>query len=105
MMKDFMYEQHRESVDEYWGEEITAAILAEKLKVDRVSYRIYYSKDKLTRRIFIFRGNCTEFEMAALLGLGFVFAQTGDTENIPDSPVEEGTKIHKQGKGLKRPEF
>ena len=89
MMKDFMYEQHRESVNEDWGEEVTAVMLAEKLNVDRVSYRIYSSKDKLTRRIFIFRGNCTEFEMETLLGLGFVFAQAGDTENIPDSPVEE----------------
>ena len=88
MMKDFVYEQHRESVNADWGEEVTLALLAEKLNVDRVSYRIYSSKDNLTRRIFIFRANCTEFEMETLLGLGFVFAQAGDTENIPDSPVE-----------------
>jgi len=87
-MQDFMYQQQRESVTEDWGDEVTVAMLAEKFNVDRVSYRIYYSKDNLTRRIFIFRGNCTEFEMATLLSLGFVFAQAGDTENIPDRPVE-----------------
>ena len=78
MMKDFVYEQHRESVNADWGEEVTLALLAEKLNVDRVSYRIYSSKDNLTRRIFIFRANCTEFEMETLLGLGFVFAQAGN---------------------------
>ena len=88
-MKDFMYEQQRESITEDWGDEVTPAMLVEKFNVPRVSYRIYYSKDNLTRRIFIFRGNCTEFEMETLLGLGFVFAQDGDTENIPDQPVVE----------------
>jgi hypothetical protein len=27
--------------------------------------------------------------METLLGLGFVLAQDGDTENIPDQPVKE----------------
>ena len=88
MMQDFMYEQQRESITEDWGDEVTGSMLADKFNVPRVSYRIYYSKDNLTRRIFIFRGNCTEFEMETLLGLGFVFAVEGDTENIPDQPVE-----------------
>ena len=88
MMQDFVYEQQRESVTEEWGDEISMSILAAKLNVPRVSYRIYYSNDNLTRRIFIFRGNCTPVETDALLGLGFVFAQPGDTENIPDQPVE-----------------
>jgi hypothetical protein len=88
MMQDFVYEQQRQSVTEEWGDEISMAILAAKLNVPRVSYRIYYSKDDLTRRIFIFRGNCTPAETEAMLGLGFVFAQPGDTENIPDQPVE-----------------
>lgn len=87
-MQDFMYEQQRESITEDWGDEVTGSMLADKFNVPRVSYRIYYSKDNLTRRIFIFRGNCTEFEMETLLGLGFVFAVEGDTENIPDQPVE-----------------
>jgi len=89
MMQDFMYEQQRESITEDWSDEISQPLLSEKLNVPRVSYRIYYSKDNLTRRIFIFRGNCTQFEMETLLGLDFVFAQDGDTENIPDMPVEE----------------
>jgi hypothetical protein len=89
MIKDFYLEQSRFSVTEDWGDEVTASILADKFNVSRVSYRIYYAKDNLTRRIFIFRGNCTEFEMETLLGLGFVFAKDGDTENIPDQPVEE----------------
>jgi len=89
MMQDFMYEQQRESITEDWGDEISLAILSEKLNVPRVSYRIYYSKDNLTRRIFIFRGNCTPTETEIILGLGFTFAKDGDTENIPDQPVEE----------------
>ena len=93
MMKDFYYEQTRSSVTEDWGDEITMSILADKLNVPRVSYRIYYAKDDLTRRIFIFRGNCTEFEMETLLGLGFVVAQDGDTENIPDMIIEEDKEM------------
>lgn len=92
-MKDFYYEQTRSSVTEDWGDEITMSILADKLNVPRVSYRIYYAKDDLTRRIFIFRGNCTEFEMETLLGLGFVVAQDGDTENIPDMIIEEDKEM------------
>ena len=88
MMKDFYCEQTRETVTEEWGDNNLGEILREKFNVPRISYRIYYSKDNLTRRIFIFRGNCTEFEMETLLGLGFVFAVEGDTENIPDQPVE-----------------
>ena len=90
MMKDFYYEQTRRSVTEDWDDAITMSMLADKLNVTRVSYRIYYAKDNLTRRIFIFRGNCTEFEIKALLGLGFVFAdvENGDA-NIPNQPVEE----------------
>ena len=88
-MKDFMYEQQRESITEDWGDEISLAILSEKLNVPRVSYRIYYSNDNLTRRIFIFRGNCSQAETEIMLGLGFTFAKDGDTENIPDQPIEE----------------
>lgn len=88
MMQDFVYEQQRESVTEDWGDEISLAILSEKLNVPRVSYRIYYSKDNLTRRIFIFRGNCTPAVTEIMLGLGFTFAKDGDTENIPDQPQE-----------------
>jgi hypothetical protein len=89
MMKDFYYEQTRLSVTEYWSDEISAPMLADKLNVPRVSYRIYYAKDNLTRRIFIYRGNCTEFEMKTLLDLGFVFAdvESGDA-SIPDMSVE-----------------
>ena len=91
MMKDFYYEQTRRSVTEDWDDAITMSMLADKLNVTRVSYRIYYAKDNLTRRIFVHRGwpNCTPTEIEALLGLGFVFAQPGDTDNIPDQPVEE----------------
>jgi len=88
-MKDFVYEQQRESIAEDWGDEISLALLSEKLNVPRVSFRIYYSKDNLTRRIFIFHGNCSQAETETMLGLGFVFAKDGDTENIPDQPVEE----------------
>ena len=88
-MQDFVYEQQRQSVTEEWGDEISMAILAAELDVPRVSYRIYYSNDNLTRRIFIFRGNCTPAETETMLGLGFVFAKDHDTTNIPDQPVEQ----------------
>jgi hypothetical protein len=90
MMKDFYYEQTRSSISEEWSDEISMSTLADKLNVAQVSYRIYYAKDNLTRRIFIYRGNCTEFEIETLLGLGFVFAdvENGDA-NISDQPVEE----------------
>ena len=88
-MKDFYYEQTRSSVTEDWGDEVTMSMLADKLNVPRVSYRIYYAKDDLTRRIFIFRGKCTLFEIETLIGLGFVFANDGDTENIPNQPIKE----------------
>ena len=89
MMQDFVYEQQRESVTEDWGDEVSLAVISEKLNVPRAPYRIYYSNDNLTRRIFIFRGNCTPAESDALSGLGFVPAQDGDTENIPDQLQEK----------------
>jgi len=89
MMQDFVYEQQRESVTEDWGDEVSLAVISEKLNVPRAPYRIYYSRDNLTRRIFIFRGNCTPAETETMLGLGFVVARDGDTENIPDQPVEK----------------
>jgi len=89
MMQDFVYEQQRESVTEDWGDEVSLAVITAKLNVPRVSYRIYYSRDNLTRRIFIFRGNCTPAETETMLDLGFVLATEGDTENIPDQPQEE----------------
>jgi len=88
-MQDFVYEQQRQSVTEEWSDEISITILAAELDVPRVSYRIYYSNDNLTRRIFIFRGNCNPAETETMLGLGFVFAKDGDTENIPDQSVEQ----------------
>jgi len=88
-MQDFVYEQQRESVTEDWGDEMSLVVIMAKLNIPRVSYRIYYSRDNLTRRIFIFRGNCTPAETETMLGLGFVFAMPGDTENIPDQPQEE----------------
>jgi hypothetical protein len=89
MMQDFVYEQQRQSVTEDWGDEISLAMIAAELRVPRVSYRIYYSNDNLTRRIFIFRGNCTPAETETMLGLGFTFAKDHDTTNIPDQPVEQ----------------
>lgn len=88
MMRDFYLEQTRSTVHEDWDDSVTKSILEEKLQVTRVSYRIYYSKDNLTRRIFIFRPYCTDTENAIMLGLGFVIANPGDSDNIPESGVE-----------------
>jgi hypothetical protein len=89
MMQDFYFEKTRDSVDDDWPESFTLNDLAKALNVERVSYRIYRSRDNLTLRLFIFRAHCTLIEMETMLGMGFVFAQEGDTENIPDQPIEE----------------
>ena len=88
-MQDFYYEKTRDSVDQDWPESFNGHDLAKVLNVERVSYRIYYSQDNLTCRLFVFRPHCTPFETETMLGMGFVPAHDGDTENIPNQPVEE----------------
>ena len=88
-MQDFYFEQTRESVADEWSQGVTIAELEQRLNAVRVSYRIYYSKDNLTRRLFVFRPHCVWDEQKIMLDLGFVHAHDGDTENIPDKPVEE----------------
>ena len=91
-MQDFYYEKTRDSVDQDWPESFNGPDLAKVLNVERVSYRIYYSQDNLTCRLFVFRPHCTPFETETMLGMGFVHAHDGDTENIPNQPVEEVEK-------------
>jgi hypothetical protein len=88
-MQDFYYEKTRASVDEAWPEAFTLQELAEILSEKTIRYRIYYSKDDLTQRLFVFRPHCTWDEQKTMLDLGFVPAQEGDSDNIPDQPVEE----------------
>ena len=88
-MQDFYYEKTRSSVKEDWPESFTFQELAKILGEEQIRYRIYYSKDNLTLRLFVFRPRCTHSEEKLMLGLGFTFASDGDTENIPDQPVEE----------------
>jgi len=88
-MQDFYFEKTRTSVNEAWPDAFTLQELADTLGVERVSYRIYYSRDNLTLRLFVFRAHCTKSEERKMLALGFVHAQDGDTENIPDQPIEE----------------
>jgi hypothetical protein len=88
-MLDFYYEKNRSSVKEDWPESFTFQDLAKALGEDPVRYRIYYSRDNLTLRLFIYRPRCTQAEEKIMLGLGFTFAKDGDTENIPDQLVEE----------------
>ena len=88
-MQDFYYEKTRSSVKEDWPESFTFQELAKILNEEQVRYRVYYSKDNLTLRLFIYRPRCTWNEQKIMLDLGFVVAQDGDTENIPDQPVEE----------------
>jgi hypothetical protein len=89
MMQDFYFEKTRDSVDDDWPESFSLDDLAKALNVERVSYRIYYSKDNLTCRLFVFRAHCTPTEIETMSSMGFVFAQDGDTENIPDQTIEE----------------
>jgi len=87
-MQDFYYEKTRSSVKEDWPESFTFQELAKILGEEQIRYRIYYSKDNLTLRLFVFRPRCTHSEEKLMLGLGFTFASDGDTENIPDQPIE-----------------
>ena len=88
-MQDFYYEKTRDSVDEPWPESFNGLDLAKVLNVERVSYRVYYSRDNLTLRLFVFRTHCTKSEERGMLALGFVHAKDGDTENIPDKEIVE----------------
>jgi hypothetical protein len=88
-MLDFYFEKTRTSVKEDWPESFTLQELVTALGEDPIRYRIYYSQDNLTLRLFVFRPRCTWDEQKIMLNLGFVVANDGDTENIPDQPVEE----------------
>ena len=88
-MQDFYFEKTRTSVNESWPETFSSQELADALGIEQVRYRIYYSQDNLTCRLFVFRPHCTPFETETMLGMGFVPAQDGDTENILNQPVEE----------------
>jgi hypothetical protein len=88
-MLDFYFEKTRTSVKEDWPESFTFQDLARALGEDPVRYRIYYSRDNLTLRLFIYRPRCTWNEQKIMLDLGFVVATDGDTENIPNQPVEQ----------------
>ena len=86
---DFYFEKTRTSVKEDWPDSFSFQDLARALGEDPVRYRIYYSRDNLTLRLFVFRPRCTWDEQKIMLDLGFVVAQDGDTENIPDQPQAE----------------
>jgi hypothetical protein len=88
-MQDFYFEKTRASVNESWPETFSSQELADALGVEQVRYRIYYGQDNLTCRLFVFRPQCTRDEQKIMLDLGFVHAHDGDTENIPNQPVEE----------------
>ena len=88
-MQDFYYEKTRDSVDQDWPESFNGVDLAQVLNVERVSYRIYYSRDNLTLRVFVFRAHCTKSEEQKMLALGFVHAKDGDTGNIPNKEIVE----------------
>jgi hypothetical protein len=88
-MLDFYFEKTRTSVDQDWPESFSLVELAQALGTEQVRYRIYYSQDNLTLRLFVYRPRCTWDEQKIMLDLGFVVANDGDTENIPDQPVEE----------------
>jgi hypothetical protein len=88
-MQDFYFEKTRTTVDEDWPESFSLEDLAQALGIEQVRYRIYYSQDNLTLRLFVFRPHCVWNEQKTMLDLGFVVAQDGDSDNIPDQLVEE----------------
>ena len=53
-MQDFYFEKTRTSVKEDWPETFTLQELANALGEEQVRYRIYYSRDNLTLRLFVF---------------------------------------------------
>jgi hypothetical protein len=83
-MVDFYFEKTRDTVDQYWPESFTSDDVAKVLGVERVPYRIYYSKDDLTLRLFVFRPHCTYHEEQNMLDMGFVVAKPGDAELVGD---------------------
>ena len=54
-MQDFYFEKTRTSVNEAWPETFALQELADTLGEEQVRYRIYYSQDNLTCRLFVFR--------------------------------------------------
>jgi hypothetical protein len=88
-MQDFYFEKSRTSVTEDWPESFSLEDLAQALGIEQVRYRIYYSQDNLTLRLFVFRPHCVWNEQKIMLDLGFVVAQDGDSNNIPDQPIKE----------------
>jgi hypothetical protein len=88
-MLDFYFEKTRTTVDEDWPESFTLEELAQALGIEQVRFRIYYSQDNLTLRLFVFRPRCTWDEQKIMLDLGFVIAKDGDSDTIPNQPVEE----------------
>jgi hypothetical protein len=91
-MLDFYFEKTRGSVTEDWPESFSLEELAQALGIEQVRYRIYYSQDNLTQRLFVYRPRCTWDEQKIMLDLGFVHAQDGDSDTIPNQPVEEGVE-------------
>jgi len=87
-MQDFYFEKTRTSVKEDWP----GIEGMDSVNLGELRYRIYYSKDKLTQRLFVFRPHCVWDEQKKMLDLGFVVAQEGDADNIPDQLVEEGVE-------------
>jgi hypothetical protein len=88
-MLDFYFEKTRTSTKEDWPETFTLQELADTLGEEQVRYRIYYSQDNLTLRLFVFRPRCTWDEQTIMLDLGFVIAQDNDSNTIPNQPVKE----------------
>jgi len=85
---DFYFEKTRTTVDEDWPESFTLEELAQALGIEQVRYRIYYSQDNLTQRLFVFRPRCVWDEHKIMVDLGFVIAQDNDSNTIPNQPVE-----------------
>jgi len=86
---DFYFEKTRSTVDEDWPESFTLEDLAQALGEDPIRYRTYYSQDNLTLRLFVFRPRCTWAEEQKMLALGFVVANEGDSDTIPNQETIE----------------
>ena len=85
---DFYFEKTRTTADQDWPESFTLEELAQALGIEQVRYRIYYSQDNLTLRLFVFRPRCTWDEHRIMVDLGFVIAHGNNSNTIPNQSVE-----------------
>lgn len=86
--KDLFYDQILDNSGTYSDEQLTPEYIATILDLPRISFRIYYSKDRYRRRIFV---ACPSTAVEKLLHFGFVVATLNDLQHIPNREVDNNS--------------